>query len=173
MTGLHAVNSYGLHSGGSKKCRFDCYWTRRENVETFPPWEEILVLWYTDISNKCIFLSIPIKKTTADTIAIALLQRRSSILPDGQKPKLIAQAYDRAAVMRGTLVGVQHKITDFFRNYHYVHCYVHQLNFIIQQVTSHIPRVSISFQTLVDFLYRSSKQTTVLDPVVAHRLPRA
>ncbi|XP_063762101.1 uncharacterized protein LOC134879487 [Eleginops maclovinus] len=78
--------------------------------------------------------------------------------------------------MRGAKGGVQKKVQDVYVNAHYVHCYAHQLNLIMQQVTSHIPKVSNFFSDLAgfsSFFSRSPKRTSVLDRVVAHRLPRA
>ncbi|KAI4795377.1 hypothetical protein KUCAC02_031457 [Chaenocephalus aceratus] len=48
---------------------------------------------------------------TASCVATALMERLGTILPDGQQGKLIAQAYDGAAVMRGAKGGVQRKRT--------------------------------------------------------------
>ncbi|XP_030607418.1 uncharacterized protein LOC115795584 [Archocentrus centrarchus] len=83
------------------------------------------------------------KSATADSIATALKERLATILPEDQKAKLICQAYDGASVMRGATAGVQKKIQDVYPNAHYIHCYAHQ----------------------------SSKRTSILDKVVAHRLP--
>ncbi|KAK0152292.1 Zinc finger MYM-type protein 1 [Merluccius polli] len=49
-------------------------------------------------------------------------------------------AYDGASVMRGAISGVQRIIQDEYPNAHYIHCYAHQLNLIMQQATSHISR---------------------------------
>ena len=65
-----------------------------------------------------------------------------------------AQAW-QAAVMRGATGVVQRKLLDVYGNTHYIHCYAHQLNLIMQQATSHIPRIRHFFSDLVDFL-RSS-----------------
>ncbi|XP_056264831.1 uncharacterized protein LOC130189869 [Pseudoliparis swirei] len=59
---------------------------------------------------------------------------------------------------------------------HYIHCYAHQLNLIMQQATSHIVKVKNFFSDLggfAAFFSRSSKRTAVLDETVAHRLPTA
>ena len=122
------------------------------------------------------FEYITLQNATADTIATALKERLSAILANGQKDKLIAQAYDGAAVMRGATAGVQRKILDVYENAHYVHCYAHQLNLIMQQATTRIPRIHTFFSDLGGFsafFSRSPKRTAVLDQVVAHRLPRA
>lgn len=139
----------------------------------------VLVLRYIDGSSNIqerFFEFINIQNASADTISSALLERLTSILPDGQKAKLIAQAYDGAAVMRGATGGVQRKIMDVYENAHYVHCYAHQLNLIMQQATSHMPRIGTFFSDLSGFsafFSRSPKRTAVLDQVVSHRLPRA
>ncbi|XP_063755768.1 zinc finger MYM-type protein 1-like [Eleginops maclovinus] len=139
----------------------------------------VLVIRYTDKAHhvqEWFFEFIPLQSATADSITIALLDRLSSILPDDQKSKLISQAYDGASVMRGAKGGVQTKVQDVYVNAHYVHCYAHQLNLLMQQVTSHIPKVSNFFSDLAgfsSFFSRSPKRTSVLDRVLAHRLPRA
>ncbi|XP_016386768.1 uncharacterized protein LOC107722802 [Sinocyclocheilus rhinocerous] len=77
-------------------------------------------------------------------------------------------------MMRGATAGVQRKMQDVYPNAHYIHCYAHQLNLIMQQATSHIPKVRIFFSDLggfASFFSRSPKCTGVLDKVVAHRLP--
>ena len=76
--------------------------------------------------------------------------------------------------MRGATGGVQHKVKDVYGSAHYVHCYAHQLNLIMQQATSRIPRVNTFFSDLggfAAFFSRSFKRTAVLDQVVAHGLP--
>lgn len=78
--------------------------------------------------------------------------------------------------MRGATGGVQRKVMDVHENAHYVHCYAHQLNLIMQQASSHIPKIGTFFSDLAGFsafFSRSPKRTTMLDQVVAHRLPRA
>ncbi|XP_064180996.1 zinc finger MYM-type protein 1-like isoform X1 [Anguilla rostrata] len=137
----------------------------------------VLVLRYIDIHNNVqerFFEFIPLQNATADTIATALLESLSTVLPEGQESRLIAQAYDGAAVMRGATGGVQRKVKDVYGSAHYVHCYAHQLNLIMQQATSHIPRISTFFSDLggfAAFFSWSLKRTTVLDQVVARKLP--
>lgn len=139
----------------------------------------VLVLRYIDSRNNIkerFFEFIALPNATADTIATALLERLSTILPAGQEQKLIAQAYDGAAVMRGATGGVQRKVQDVYGSAYYVHCYAHQLNLIMQQATSHIPKISQFFSDIggfSTFFHKSSKRTAVLDEVVAHRLPGA
>ncbi|XP_038157042.1 zinc finger MYM-type protein 1-like [Cyprinodon tularosa] len=139
----------------------------------------VLVIRYIDKAHHVqerFFEFIPLQSATADSITTALLDSLSSIFPDDQRSKLISQAYDGASVMRGATGGVPKKIKEVYVNAHYVHCYAHQLNLIMQQVTSHIPRVSHFFSDLAGlsgFFLRSPKRTCVLDRVVAHRLPGA
>ena len=78
--------------------------------------------------------------------------------------------------MRGEKAGVQQKVREHFKNAHYVHCYAHQLNLIMQQATSNISKVKVFFSELSgisSFFSRSPKRTSILDQVVARRLPRA
>lgn len=137
----------------------------------------VLVLRYIDAKSNIqerFFEFIPLHSTTADSIATALKERLAVILPEDQKSKLISQAYDGASVMRGATAGVQRKMQDVYPNAHYIHCYAHQLNLIMQQATSNIPKVRIFFSDLggfASFFSRSPKRTAVLDKVVAHRLP--
>ncbi|RXN12340.1 zinc finger MYM-type 1-like protein [Labeo rohita] len=137
----------------------------------------VLVLRYIDAKSNVqerFFEFIPLRSTTADSIATVLKERLAVILPEDQKSKLISQAYDGASVMRGATAGVQRKMQDVYPNAHYIHCYAHQLNLIMQQATSHISKVRIFFSDLggfSSFFSRSPKRTDVLDKVVAHRLP--
>ncbi|XP_033986973.1 zinc finger MYM-type protein 1-like [Trematomus bernacchii] len=137
----------------------------------------VLVLRYIDPHNNVqerFFEFIPLQNANADTVATALMERLGTILPDGQQGKLIAQAYDGAAVMRGAKGGVQRKVKDVYSSAHYIHCYAHQLNLIMQQATSHIPKIRTFFSDLggfAAFFSRSFKRTAILDQVVAHRLP--
>ncbi|XP_056439188.1 uncharacterized protein LOC130376020 [Gadus chalcogrammus] len=76
--------------------------------------------------------------------------------------------------MRGATAGVQRKIKDEYPNAHYIHCYAHHFNLIMQQAISHISKVRIFFSDLggfASFFSRSPKRTAVLDIMVAHRLP--
>ncbi|KAG1924938.1 zinc finger MYM-type protein [Pimephales promelas] len=137
----------------------------------------VLVLRYIDGHNNIqerFFEFIALPNATADTIATALLERLSTILPAGQEKKLIAQAYDGATVMRGATGGVQRKVQDVYGSAYYVHCYAYQLNLIMQQATSHIPKIGQFFSDIGGFsafFSKSFKRTAVLDEVVAHRLP--
>ncbi|XP_061433278.1 zinc finger MYM-type protein 1-like isoform X1 [Lethenteron reissneri] len=139
----------------------------------------VLVLRYIDDKNNVqerFFEFIPLQSATAESIATALKERLASILPKDQKSKLICQAYDGASVMRGATAGVQRKIQDVYPNAHYIHCYAHQLNLIMQQATSHISKTRIFFSNIggfASFFSKSPKRTCFLDKVVAHRLPRS
>ncbi|KAL1261110.1 hypothetical protein QQF64_008937, partial [Cirrhinus molitorella] len=137
----------------------------------------VLVLRYIDAKSniqESFFAFIPLHSATADSISTALKEHLAVIIPEDQKSKLLSQACDGASVMRGATAGVQRKIQDVYPNAHYIHCYAHQLNLIMQQATSHIPKVRIFFSDLggfASFFSRSPKRTDVLDKVVARRLP--
>ncbi|XP_063050679.1 zinc finger MYM-type protein 1-like [Engraulis encrasicolus] len=121
------------------------------------------------------FEFIPLQSSTAVNIATELKERLSIILPDQkEKEKLICQAYDGASVMRGATGGVQKRIKEDYPNAHYIHCYAHQLNLIMEQATSHISKVRNFFSDLggfASFFSRSPKRTSVLDEMVSRRLP--
>ena len=120
------------------------------------------------------FEFLRVKNSTSTSITDVLLERLDSLFSD-DKDKLIAQTYDGASVMRGQKAGVQQKVREQFKNAHYVHCYAHQLNSIMQQATSHVKKVQIFFSELSGistFFSRSPKRTNILDQIVARRLPR-
>lgn len=137
-----------------------------------------LVLRYIDRHNTIqerFFEFIPMENANAESIATVILDRLSALIPPEAKAKLIAQAYDGASVMRGATGGVQKKVLDVYNNAHYVHCYAHQLNLVMQQATSKIPKVATFFSELggfCAFFSRSPKRTSVLDDVVGSRLPK-
>lgn len=139
----------------------------------------VLVLRYIDARmnvQERFFEFIPLQSATAESISREMKDRLAVILPGDQKEKLICQAYDGASVMRGATGGVQKKVKDEYANAHYVHCYAHQLNLIMEQATSHIAKVRNFFSDLggfASFFSRSPKRTSVLDDVVAHQLPTA
>ncbi len=70
---------------------------------------------------------------TGEALSEILLQEINSLLSN--KQKLIAQTYDGAAALSGKEKGVQTRIKEVYKNAHYVHSYVHQLNLIIEKAT--------------------------------------
>lgn len=135
----------------------------------------VLVVCYIDDKHFTgkVFEFVPLQSATSESIATALKERLAAIIPEEQKSKLICQE-DGASVMRDATAGVQKKIKDMYTNAHYIHCYAHQLNLIMQQATSHIFKVKIFFSDLggfASFFSRSPKHTAVLDKMVARRLP--
>ena len=139
----------------------------------------VLVLRYI-ASNHAVqerfFEFLPVMDATSESIASVLIDRLNSLFSEGEREKLIAQAYDGASVMRGERAGVQQKVRAHFKNAHYVHCYAHQLNLIMQQATSHVPAVRVFFSDLcgiATFFTRSPKRTSILDQIVERKLPRA
>ena len=89
----------------------------------------------------------------AATISSNLLSCLDNILPGTHdKQKLVAQCYDGASVMSGQHRGVQSIVKDAYPNAHYVHCYAHQLNLVLQQAVSHITSVRVFFANLNAFL---------------------
>ena len=73
----------------------------------------------------------------AENISANVISCLNSIPPGAHdKQKLVAQCYDGASVMSGQHRGVQSIVKETYPNAHYVHCYAHQLNLILQQATS-------------------------------------
>lgn len=78
--------------------------------------------------------------------------------------------------MRGCNRGVQTIVKQSYPNSHYVHCYAHQLNHILQQAVSQIPQMRVFFANLNGFsafFSRSPKRVEYLDKHVARRIPRS
>ncbi|KAJ1199597.1 hypothetical protein NDU88_003431 [Pleurodeles waltl] len=108
-----------------------------------------------------------LKDSSADRISAAILNELNLILPERRgKEKLIAQSYDGASVMRGASGGVKKLIRELYPNAHYLHCYAHQLNLIMEQAALKISRVRMFSKELGGisaFFSRSPKRTEVLD----------
>lgn len=93
-----------------------------------------------------------------------------------QPNKIIAQTYDGASVMSGRSGGVQAKIKAVYPNAHYIHCYAHQLNLIMEKAASqnHGARVFFcSLSAFPTFFSRSAQRLSALDAAVARRIPSA
>ena len=113
----------------------------------------------------------------AENISINVISCLNSILPGvHDKQKLVAQCYDGASVMSGQHRGVQSIVKEAYPNAHYVHCYAHQLNLVLQQATSQIDSVRVFFADLNAFsvfFSHSTKRVSCLDATVAMRIPRS
>lgn len=72
---------------------------------------------------------------TAEALSAVLLGELAKLIGDCPH-KLIAQTYDGAAALSGVHSGVQTRIKEFYPNAHFLHCYAHQLNLILQKATS-------------------------------------
>ena len=65
------------------------------------------------------FILLP--HATADTVTTAVLESLKTILPEGQRGKLITQVHDGAAMMRGATDAMQHKVHNIYGSAHYLH----------------------------------------------------
>ena len=114
---------------------------------------------------------------TADAIGNALLENLGLIFPpDADKAKLVSQTYDGASVMRGVTGDVRKMIQDVYPNAHFLHCYAHPLNLVMQKAASAVPQARVFFSDLsgfTSFFSRSPKRTKVFDDTVARRRPHA
>uniref|UniRef100_H2ZT00 DUF4371 domain-containing protein n=1 Tax=Latimeria chalumnae TaxID=7897 RepID=H2ZT00_LATCH len=132
--------------------------------------QSVLVYRYIDGNGKIVerfYGFTQLKDSCAESIATALLDQLNIVFPEHcEKQKLIAQSYNGASVIRGESGGVQRKVRDRYPNAHYVHCYAHQLNLIMEQAASKIMQVRIFFCDLSGFpafFSRSPKRTQVLE----------
>uniref|UniRef100_H3AGF5 DUF4371 domain-containing protein n=1 Tax=Latimeria chalumnae TaxID=7897 RepID=H3AGF5_LATCH len=123
----------------------------------------ILVYRYIDGNSKVVerfYGFTHLKDSCAESFATALLDQLNIVFSEHcDKQKLIAQSYDGASAKRGESGGVQGKVRDRYLNAHYVHCYAHQLNLIMEQ-------------GFLAFFLHSPKRTEVLDAIVVRRLPK-
>ena len=96
----------------------------------------------------------------------------------GNNPeKLVAQTYDGAAVLSGVNRGVQARMKEVYNNAHFIHCYAHQLNLIVQKAASQNSSVRIFFANLAgipSFFSRSSLRISALERITnsRRRVPR-
>ena len=91
----------------------------------------------------------------------------------GCTSKVVAQCYDRAAVMASGLHGVQARVKEVIPQALFVHCYAHRLNLVMSQ--GDIRECKIFFthlSGLAAFFSRSPKCTKLLDDICQRRLPR-
>ncbi len=82
---------------------------------------------------------------TGEALFEILSNELNSLLSN--KEKLIAQTYDGAAALSGKEKGVQTRIKEVYKNAHYVHCYAHRLNLIIEKATSKMSKARIFFKS--------------------------
>ena len=83
--------------------------------------------------------------------------------------KVCAQTYDGAAVLSGIHSGVQTRVKEVYPNAHFLHCYAHQLNLILQKATSQNKRVRVFFSnlsTIPAFFSKSPQRVTALNNVL-------
>lgn len=110
----------------------------------------------------------------AEGLFQCILKQLEPILKDCPD-KLIGQTYDGAAVMRGQVGGVNVKIKELYKNAHFIYCYAHQLNKLLEQAASRIPSVRIFFGNLSGisaFFSRSPDRTAALSDVSNKHIPR-
>ena len=61
--------------------------------------------------------------------------------------KLVSQIYDGAAVMAGTISGVQSRLkSKGFAHAYFIHCYVHKLNLVLRKSAEKVTEVKIFFR---------------------------
>lgn len=109
----------------------------------------------------------------ATEISECILKELEVFDTDAARNKIIAQTYDGASVMRGLVNGVQSKIKEHFPLAHYVHCYAHQFNLIMERAASQNQSARIFFCNLSAFpafFSRSPQRVAALENVTSRRM---
>ena len=73
----------------------------------------------------------------------AIILKELKFLIDDCAEKLVAQMYNGAANLSGSKGGVQAKVKEHYPSAHFVHCYVHKLNLVVQKSCSQNKNVSV------------------------------
>ena len=115
------------------------------------------------------------KSLNAEGISEAIFNELQNLGIDKTPDKVIAQSYDGTATMSGQHTGVQARVQAVYKNAHYVHCYAHQLNLIVERCATQNKQLKIffsNFEAFSSFFSMSTKRTGVLDEVVKKRMPK-
>lgn len=114
------------------------------------------------------------KSLNAEGISDAIFRELEKLRLDKKPEKVIAQSYDGTSTMSGPHTGVQARVREIYKNAHYVHCYAHQLNLIVERCATQNKQLKIFFSNIEgfsSFFSQSTKRTSVLDKIVKKRLP--
>lgn len=150
-----------------------------ETTDTSNQQQMVVIIRYVNNGVVCERFWTFIQPTgyTAEALSNALLNELQLMLNlPSDKFKLIAQSYDGASVMSGKNNGVQAIIKKTFPHAHFIHCYAHQFNLIMERAAQCHNKIKLFFanvQSFATFFSRSTKRTAVLDEIVKKRLPRA
>jgi len=104
-----------------------------------------------------------------------ILLDEMQVLVGNDHTKLIAQTYDGAATLSGARNGVQAIVKDTYPYAHFVHCYAHQLNLLLQKATSTNTNVRVFFNNLSgipEFFSKSPLRMAALEAAAGRRIPR-
>ena len=111
--------------------------------------------------------------TTGENLSDVLFKELKPLIGDCPQ-KLIAQTYDGASALSGIHKGVQTRIKEVYNNAHFIHCYAHQLNLILEKATSQNSNSKVFFSSLSGipaFFHKSAQRMAVLDDIAGRRLP--
>ena len=106
-----------------------------ETADISCKWQVVIVLRYVVegiIKERFISFTETTEKT-ADVLTKIILD---TLAPYNVNGKLIAQTYDGAATMKGRVNGVSTQVRREYPEAHFVHCYAHQLNLVMEQACS-------------------------------------
>lgn len=146
-----------------------------ETTDTSENLQMVLVFRYEINGNVCerFWGFFNLEGQTATYISDCIIREVQGILKKNPS-KLIAQTYDGASVMRGSVGGVQAKIREVFPQAQYVHCYAHQLKLVMERAASQNSSARVFFCSLSAFpafFSRSSQRMAMLQKVAGRRIP--
>ena len=147
-----------------------------ETTDVFDKIQMVIILRY-ELKGKAVerfwgFFN-PVNQT-AEALSCILCKELELLIKD-HPHKLIAQSYDGAAALSGVNKGVQARVKELYGNAHFVHCYAHQLNLILEKATSQNSNVRVFFNSLSGipaFFSNSPQRMAALDNTAGRRIPR-
>ena len=104
---------------------------------------------------------------SAENLTSILLStlEKYKVMPATCKEKVIGQSYDGAAVMSGSLNGVQKKVQEHYPFAFYNHCVAHRMSLCAAQSAMKIPKIAKFFgivDKLIKFLETAQREQRVL-----------
>lgn len=127
------------------------------------------------VNERFVSFVVP-KGHDAASVSEAIFNELEKLKIDKTPERVIAQSYDGTSVMSGQHTGVQARVKAVYKNAHFVHCYAHQLNLIIERCATQNKQIKIFFsnvEAFSSFFSQSTKRTAVLDDIMKKRIPKS
>lgn len=115
------------------------------------------------------------KNVSASRTANALFDVLDNSMSEySYEEKLVAQAYDGAAVMSSEVNGLQSKIKAVAPKALFIYCYAHRLNLVLNRGLDHLTAIKTFFAhlgSLGSYFSKSTKRTNILNELNVPRIP--